>query len=386
MSVLHLASGANGDGYFHALRRTWSDTGQRLNNVVAKSSLSEFRDKVSFKFFEDIFRQGLADHQKSRRTYRGFYIYAIDGDQLELPASRNVLENGYRGWRFANKFETHYPKMYTAQVFDVVNNLITDFSQSTKIDEVHLARRMASGLEKNSITLYDRLHCGFKTFHEHHIAGSYFIVRARTTGSAHLDVLKFVRSRKTSAESIWKPRNERRTKPDLRLRLVKVRNPKTKKAGIFVTNLPANLFSEAEIGRLYQRRWDIEGSFRDLTPFTKLGQFHSTKVNGILQEIYALLWLMNAAKARLNDFNSQATDWLNEEDYWKSNLKIALSIIIENIGLLVRAKLNKFNAIFNFWMRRTSERRRRNVRVYPRVARHHGREYPYATQVPRRKI
>lgn len=386
MSILRLATGTNGEGYFHALQRTWSDTNQPLKGVVSKSSLCEFRDRVDYKFFEDIFRQGVSAHKNHRRTYRGFHVYAIDGDQLELPASSDVLKNGYRGWQFANNQETHYPKMYAAQAFDVVNDLIIDFAQSSAVDEVHLARKMVQGFEKNSITLYDRLHCGFDSFYAHREVGNYFVVRARTNGLVHHDVKHFVKSNKRSANSLWRSRNEKRKKTDLHLRLVKVKNPKTKVKMIFVTNLPKKLFSNTEIGRLYQRRWDIEGSFRDQTPFMKIGQFHSNKINGIKQEIYALLWLINGVKASMNHFNVGPNDWLNDAEYRKSNFKFAIQLVTEHMQLLVRRKSRQLQRILEFWMKRTLETRHRNKRAYPRVVRHRGREYAGASLIPNRPL
>ncbi len=385
LSVLHLASSTNGEGYFDALRRTWASCDLATNQTPSKSSLSEARTKVSHHFFKDIFSNALEEFQPKRKTYRGYYVYAIDGDQLDLPASADVLAEGFRGYHNSPTTETHYPKMYTAQVYDVINSLICDFDYSSEIDEVHMARKMCSKLEKDSITLYDRFHCGFDSFYAHHLAGNYFIVRARMVKpGAHQAVHDFSISNKRSAEITWRSRHEKRKKEDLTIRLVKIKNPRTKESVVFATNLPKSLFSDKEISRLYLRRWDIEGNFRDLTSNLKLNQMHSKNVNGILQEIYALLWLVNAVKMQMNRACETASDWLMTDQYFKSNLKICTGIVIENLRLLIRKKYASFNRLLDFWIKKTTESRRRNMRTYPRVLKGGTRNFRCESTVPRR--
>jgi hypothetical protein len=66
--------------------------------------------------------------------------------------------------------------------------------------------------------------------------------------------------------------------------------------GIFeniITNLPADEFSADEIKKLYNMRWNIETSFRDLKHTIGTSNFHSKKVEYIEQEIWARLILFN---------------------------------------------------------------------------------------------
>src|SRR5690606_36538050 len=108
-SILHLSTSTNNNSYLSALRKTWNNFEQNEKDVPVKSSLSEFRNNVSYNFFKDIYRDHLS--QLSRQTFKGFHIYAIDGDQFDLPASKEIISNGYRGYPVKGKRETHYPKM-----------------------------------------------------------------------------------------------------------------------------------------------------------------------------------------------------------------------------------------------------------------------------------
>lgn len=386
--MLHLVAGANQEGYLHALAKTWSKCGLALSETPAKSSFSEFRDKVSHKFFEEIYRSDLARIDASRRKLRGFFVYAADGDHLDAAPSEDLLANGYRGYSTKGKQrETHYLKIYTAQVYDVINGLVKDFKYAPVQSETEMARQMVPGLEKNSITIYDRLHAGYPTIEMHLEAKNFFLMRARSGGEGHnvqREILKFRNSRKKSAWIIWKPQGSLWLKPAVCVRLVKIIHPETKEIMIFATNLLEEQFSDEEIGELYLRRWDIEGSFRDLTATLKLEQWHSRKLNGILQEIYALLWLANKVKFACFAVTNAAKNWLLLSTYKKCNFKLCVNIFMENIELALQRKQQVFGKIMGYWIKRTIEKRRRLSRKYPRVIKKRGIDYPMANVVPRR--
>ena len=63
-----------------------------------------------------------------------------------------------------------------------------------------------------------------------------------------------------------------------------------------ITNLPSNKYPPLEIKKLYESRWGIETSFRDLKYTMGMLNFHSKKVECIQQEIYAHLTMYNFAE------------------------------------------------------------------------------------------
>ena len=64
-----------------------------------------------------------------------------------------------------------------------------------------------------------------------------------------------------------------------------------------ITNLPAEEFTTDDIKKLYQMRWGIETSFRELKYSIGLTHFHSKKTDYIKQEIWARLVLYNFCEA-----------------------------------------------------------------------------------------
>lgn len=378
-----MATGTNHEGYHQALSKAWTDSHLPLTDTPVKSSLSEARSKVSFKFFEDIFRTGFRGLQGNRKCLRGFHIYAIDGDQLDLPASTDILSEDYRGYPCSHQRETYYPKMYTAHVVDLINGAVREFCYSSTQDETHQARAIVGSLEKNSISIYDRLHCGYRCFYAHSLAGNYFLVRARSTGNTAPGVIRDFRdSKKRTCTVDWYPPRELRELLPITVRLVKIRNPRSGEDLIVVTNLPKSLFTRKELARLYQRRWEIETSFRDLTYTLKMGQWHSITLNGILQEIFALLWLVNEVRICI----SQNYNHFFDADYAKSNFKLCFALVMNNLNLLIDSRTKELFSLLEYWIRRTKENRRHLSRSYPRVVKHRGREYTQANLVPRRPL
>ena len=62
-----------------------------------KSSLSERRQSVSYKFFEEIFTEDVKNFSDQLPTWRGLYVTATDGDNYSLPLTEGTLDLGYRG-------------------------------------------------------------------------------------------------------------------------------------------------------------------------------------------------------------------------------------------------------------------------------------------------
>ena len=381
-SVVNLVSSTNNDGYSSALRRSWQQIGQRFSQTPVKSSLAEVREKVSSDFFKDIFQKDLKSSK--RLTYRGMYIYAADGDVLDLPSSEDVLDKGYRGHQWSKTEETHYPKMYTVQAIDLISGETRGFAYSHQPGECRLAWPMIDQFEKNSITIYDRLYDSFETAKRHINAGSYFFIRVKSKNpSLALAIQEFCRSKKRSAWIKLFPPYRQRPHPPLEIRLIKVKNKGKGEDFVFMTNVAEGLISNKDAASFYLRRWGIEGAFKNLTDTLKMCQWHSKKLNGILQEIYALLWLVNQVRRLTAGIAVQSKRWLSLE-YEKVNFKAAMLTLTDNLALLFRRKYRTLNRLMVYWATRGIEKRKHLSRSYPRQVKRRGKEYINASRVGRR--
>ena len=218
-----------------ALQKTWQAQDLDFEDTPVKSSLSEARSKISFSYFKDIYEADLKRFDKARKTYKGLYVYAVDGDDLNLPCSEDVLNQGYRGRLYAKGFETHYPKMYTVYAYDILNGLFHQFEYSAVHRELKSALELIPKFEKNSVTIYDRLYGSYPTMSAHANSGSYFVIRLKTNGDSIPTLTKnFIRSDQVQMEVEWE--SSKGLGDAVKVRLVKFISSKTKKLMIFATD------------------------------------------------------------------------------------------------------------------------------------------------------
>jgi len=371
--MVHLVSGKNHEGYMRVLLRTWLSLRRPVADMPAKSALTQIRSRISYQFFEDAFRKQIADFEPHRPKYRGCHIYAIDGDQMTLPQSPDILRKGYRGYPCKNAKETYYPRMYVTHAVDVVCGVTKDIAYSTHNNECEAAVQMARSFEKNSITLYDRLHLSGDLIRAHHGAGNHLVARCRR-GATFGEVVRFFRSRRK--------RNDVFKVTGITVRLIKIKNPKTKRFDVFATTLPKGFLRNREIRFLYVYRWEAETCFRDFTSTMKAEQWHSKSMNGILQEFFTALWLMNFAKIEIAK-RKQTSDFMKVK-YTRANFKLVVDFLADNIGLALRRFSRALEKELNFLVDRSTEKRKKLSRSKPRQLRSAPSRYPYASLVERR--
>lgn len=374
-TILKLIGGKNFDGYSVALQQAWQTCGLKTQQAPVKSSLSKFRRFIKSDFFLNILAEQRAVNAAEAPTFRGYRVYAVDGDQWSLPASQDILSEGFRGYPCKDNKETHYPRMYVVQKIDCISGVSIDFKYSTTNREVELARDMAIDTEAKSITLYDRLHFSSQLSTAHKSSESFFVCRCRQGdhGTAK-EVEAFAQSvQKEALVEI----------SGVLIRLIKIKHPKNKKnILVFGTNLISREFSAQDIALLYARRWEVETHFRHYTCHMRAEQWHSKNLNGILQEIYISLWLMNVTAAQILHQTPKLRNLLALR-YKKANFKATVQKILDTIHLLVAGRIRTFYLQLRHFIKQSIERRSR-FKSKPRLRKSQEKTYVSASLVPRR--
>jgi len=373
--VLNLVGGTNGEGYFHALFKTW-DVASNATQMPAKSALSKKRGRIHFNFFKEFTDQIINSYEPHRRTWKGLHVYATDGDQYELPRTQDVLEKGYRGYPCANDSETHYPHMYVVHCYDVLGGVTKAFRFSNQNQEQAHALEIAANLEPDSLTLYDRLFFSKDLMRSHQLSGSFFLARLKRGGIGLPEIIDFSNSNK---------RNFSFNFEGIQIHLVKVVNPRNGDATLFATNLPRDRFKNKEIADLYALRWEVETSNRDMSHTLKVEQWHSHSINGILQEIFMALWLANSARIQMAMDYNKTCKLSSLFSYAKSNFKLILSFIVDSLDDLIRRRYHRIRRRIRYLLKISSESRGRRTRSYPRVTKKSRKAYPSASTIPRQK-
>jgi hypothetical protein len=363
-----LVSGANHEGYLHALENVFGKTGIR---PPSKSSLSERRKHVSYRFFRWVFKKLIKQFEVRRPCFRGLRIYAVDGLQIALPRTKDVQENGYRGRSVTLNSETYYPRMYVTHAIDVLSEVTKDIMFSNSNDELKHAETMLNdgAFERNSLVIYDRLYISRRMLKAHQEAKNYFLMRVRRGMFPEADALFEGVTRNKTGINIF----------GMVVYFVAIKNPETKEIAVFATNLPRSWVKRKWIHDLYKMRWGVETSFRELVRDLKAEQWHSKSVNGILQEIYALLWLRNYTKIQIHQNNPKPLPVLGKE-YFKPNFKLILSYIVENLHPIFKRTYDGLIKLPNL-VTRYMERRTRYSKRHPRELKYSLKRYNFNNTV-----
>ena len=373
--MVHLVGGKNDEGYFHALSRTW-DIESDLADMPAKSALSQKRGRISFEFFKEQTDDLITKYEPHRRTWRDLRVYATDGDQYELPRTEDILDQGYRGYPCADDKETHYPRMYVVHCYDVLGGVTKTFRYSSQNEEMYNAMEIAVGLEQKSLTLYDRLFFCKDLVRAHQGSGSYFVARLKEDGLILPEIIEFAKGSKRNFSFEFE---------GTMIHLIKVVNPRTGEGALFATNLERSRFRNKEINDLYALRWEVETANRDMTHTLKMEQWHSHFLNGILQEIYTVLWLMNQARVQMAQALRKRCTLDRLFTYAKSNFKLIVDFILDSLEDLTMKKYRRIGRRLKHLLKISVEHRKRRSRSYPRQVKKSRKIYPSASIIPRQK-
>jgi hypothetical protein len=365
--VLKLVSGKNREGFEHALTHVFE--GLKLA-APTKGALSQMRSRVSYRFFRDAFTKLSDQAQPHCRTFRGYRIYAHDGLELVLPRTKDVLENGFIGRAVGQYRETHYPRMYVLHCYDVLSEVTKAVEFSNQNEELTMAENIIPNLEQKSISLYDAAFPSRRLIIAHRDAKNFFVARMSTASFADgVRLLDLKIKRRTAVIE------------GVKVRFIKIKNPRTGEYMLFMTNLPKYWVDDKTINSLYGLRWEVENSFRDWVDTHKIEQWHSKKTNGILQEFFASLWLINYARIQtLFEFDPILKDPLDPH-YEKPNFKLILDTVIRRLHeLFIYGPKNLANTVREL-INRTTVKRKRRSRSYKRVLRGSPSSFNYDNQV-----
>lgn len=375
-TVLELVSSTNNEGYWHALLNSFGvkslKTNDQKRKMPKKSSLSKKRARISYKFFQDLFNRLLHRIEPLRFTFRGLRIYGTDGFELTLPRTPSVLKAHYRGRQVSKNRQMFYPRMYLTHCYDVLTGTTKQLRHSHLLDEITDAEDMIPLLEKNSLSIYDRLYICVRLIRAHKKAKNFFLFRCRRS-SFKVIQLFFCSPKLCSNIEI----------EGVLIHLIKIKNPKAKKIEdrvmVFATNLPRSWLNPTTINHLYALRWEVETSFRDLIQTMKIEQWHSKSINGILQELYAAFWLMNFTKIQIAIRLKKPKNPMNWV-YSKPNFKLIFNYIATGLSKIfkrLRSFLDEIILLMNF----STEKRKTRSRAYPRQLRGSLSMYPYNNTV-----
>lgn len=233
------------------------------------------------------------------KLWKGYQLIAGDGTTVNLPVSKSTIDH-FGLFRESS----HGGKTVLANAC-MLYDVLSDFGLASCIspfcdgEKTIMARLLHQTTLTNSIILLDR---GFSSFSFFKILinnGLDFCVRIKTSGN--LFAQHVIEDPRLDFITDWMPSEAEQItckKKKLDSCLIKVRVTKiTLSSGeieVLVSSLfDMKTFNLKDIKELYRLRWVIEEGFKDLKPKMKLEQFGCKRQEGIYQEFYSHIFMMN---------------------------------------------------------------------------------------------
>lgn len=289
------------------------------SSTPTNSSFNQRRAQILPEAFEFLFHEFTDYFHHTEACYKGLHLIACDGSSLDIahnPKDETTYFQSSPGTKGFNQLHL---------------NVLYDLCQRTYLDaeiqpgkQKNEDRAMCHMIDRyrgeKAVFIADRNYESYNIFAHVEQRGMYYLIRVKDinssgmlrnmklpdTGSFDTDRAFILTRKQTNAVKAKKEKYRyiSHSSPFDYLDLHKnmfyemsmriVRFPISEDSyECIITNLPRNEFSAEEIKWLYQKRWGIETSFRELKHAIGLTRFHAKKVKYIKQEIWARMLLYN---------------------------------------------------------------------------------------------
>lgn len=314
-TVVHLLISMGGNSIYKELLES---QGYDLNTATASAFVQQ-RDKIlpcAFEFLLHEFTRSYSDVKK----YRGYRLFAVDGSDLRIANDPGDPDTYFQ----SRSGEDGYNLLHLNAMYDLCSRLYVDaLIQPRKRENENKALADMidrSRIQGSVILLGDRGFECYNSFAHIEKKGWNYLIRVKDLGSSGIlagltlpcgefDItVRRILTRKQTNEVKAHPEIyrflERKSPFDfwdadkccpISFRVVRFKITDTSYETV-ITNLDVSDFPPDELKSLYNMRWGIETSFRELKYAVGLLNLHAKKQEYIIQEIFAKLILYNFAE------------------------------------------------------------------------------------------
>ena len=267
-------------------------------DVPSPSALSQARLKLDAAMCTSIVSEIYAMCTLARSCaslgYGGFRLLALDGTKLALPAYRAMQEHFGCPSQGVGR-ELAGPQASLTVLWDVGANQPVSWRLGPyKVSERVHADELIGGVGSGDLVLADRGFPSRRWLTRLCCQRAQVLVRMRTTGVGVMrEVAAFLASQETDLVTMmqgWDEQAEKAT-PQLSIpiRLIRVVLPDGSSAVYLTTLTDVRRHPSSTMLELYAQRWRIETAFREMKIWHGLERFHSRRVDGIAQEVAAIM-------------------------------------------------------------------------------------------------
>ena len=322
-------------------------------NTASTSAFIQQRAKIDTNALVSLFDL-FVSKTDSPKLYKGLRLIAADGSHIQIPTNPNHPASYFPG----SNGQAPYNLFHLNAMYDLLQHTYLDASLCGA-REAHERGTLCSMIDRskidNALLIADRGYESFNLMAHAQEKGWCFLIRIRDTGIfSALDLpeteefdlfvdLSLTRKQTNEVKSLFLDRNHYRFIPASRtFDYLPERNCKHEPAVFYklpfrvvrfritdntyetvVTNLDVVEFPPDELKKLYNMRWGIETSFRELKYTVGLLHFHAKKVEYICQEVFARLIMYNFSEL----ITSHVVISIVDSKYaYKANFSVAVHI------------------------------------------------------------
>ena len=328
-----------------------------LPNIASTSAFVQQRGKIDAAAFSALFDLFVLKTNQDQ-CYKGFHLLAADGSDIQIPTNPYDPDSYFP----AKEGQFAYNLLHLDAMYDLLRHTYTDailLGQRKANERSSLCDMVDRSSMKNVLVIADRGYEGFNLMAHIQEKGWNFLIRIQdiinsrgiaaglelpdtdefdlfvdlslTTKQTN-DVKKLAENRnqykilKTNRGFDYLPATNHKYDPTvfykLPFRIVRFQIAD----GVYetvVTNLDRCSFPASELMHLYNMRWGIETSFRELKYTVGLLHFHAKKVEHIYQEVFARLIMYNFTELVTSPVIIQKADC---KYAYKANFSVAVHV------------------------------------------------------------
>jgi len=321
-------------------------------NWVSDAAFCKARQKIKYQIFIDLYKflVRFFYSQIAGKRWFAFRLLSVDGSELNLPPSNELLE------RFAchhtNSIGTKIPQARVSFLCDVLNNITIDAQiESFKVSEQKMFETHLNFIGKGDLLTADANYGHFRIFRAIQEKESEFCIRMSRSSDF---INKFLVSGEKDTVLLWNPSrctiaNCKKYNVDFapfEVRLVRIDLSESETEVLAISLLDQKKYNYDSIKDLYDKRWGVEEEIKKIMQRLMIENFSSIKENGILQDFYANIFMLNlvsflAEPVMQEIYNSSEHCKYRQQINWTS----ALGDVRKRLVLLFLRGVSKIDSI-----------------------------------------
>ena len=323
---------------------------------VSKQAFSFARGELNYQIFIELNKCFLRDYYvEDYKLYKDYLILAIDGTGIELPVSKELVEEF--GCPSNQNGESNKPVSNASLLVDInnkilINGLFESYTTSEKVmalDQIEFINLIKEITGKKVILLCDRGYTSMEFITKLEENNIDYIIRSKKSYIKHtLNASRFKAYDKIRTVKINKAMVK--GKDEFKERAFEMNNQislrfvtgllKDNEVGVFITSLNKEDFERDEVVQLYRRRWEIETEIGYVKNRAQFENFACKTTARIKQEFYSKIVALNHSQVLIEAAQYKLDKKVKEGKVksrykLKINRNVALGLIKDTLPIFI---------------------------------------------------